>query len=186
MKQGIYVLFFSAFSTACAPRYQMPPMLPISILQISNPDQTQQWLEDKNNLTYKRDPDLHGEDFWAPCALTYALGGGDCEDYAICAAALLEGDIEKGYIVSAEHPDRDSAHAVFAYKFHGWWGINSNNETEFRRPYFLTEHQAITDSLRGKYTEYTIYDYSGVNIFIGNEDLEDKIKKRKIGTYLLK
>ena len=83
-----------------------------------------------------------------------------------------------------DHRDRDRAHAVFAYKYHGWWGINSNNESEFRRPYFATEHQAIADSLGNKYTDYKLYDYTGVNIFTGNEDLETKMKP--IGTYSLK
>ena len=183
MKRGLYALFFPILSAACAPRYVPPPDLPSSIIQISNPDEAQQWLE--TVLTYKRDPVLHEKkDFWAPCALTYALRGGDCEDYAICAAALLEGDIEKGYIVYVDHRDRDRAHAVFAYKYHGWWGINSNNESEFRRPYFTTEHRAIADSLGNKYTDYKLYDYTGVNIFTGNEDLETKMKP--IGTYSLK
>lgn len=183
MTRGLYAALFSVLSTACAPRYAPPPDLPSSIVQISNPDQAQQWLD--NVLTYKRDPVLHGQrDFWAPCALTYYLGGGDCEDYAICAAALLEGDLEKGYIVYVDNPDKDRAHAVFAYHFQGRWGINSNNETEFRRPYFSTLHQAVVDSLGGKYTEYSIYDYTGVNIFTGNEDLKPKM--RKIGEYKLK
>lgn len=183
MKRGLYAALFAAVATGCASRYTPPPNLPASIIQISNPDQAQEWLE--NVLTYKRDPDLYAQsDFWAPCALTYYLGGGDCEDYAICAAALLEGDIIKGYIVYVDHPDKKRAHAVFVYNYRGQWGINSNNESEFRRPYFQTEHQAIVDSLRGKYTEYTLYDYAGVNIFTGNEDLEPKV--RKVGTYKLK
>lgn len=182
MKRGWYALFFSLFSTACAPRYAMPPPLPDSVLQIHNPDQAQDWL--KHHLKYKRDKIQYGDDFWAPCALTYALGGGDCEDYAICAAAIQAGDIEAGYIAYVDHPDKDSAHAVLVYKYHGLWGINSNNDTEFRRPYFQTAHQAIVDSLKGKYTEYTLYDYAGVNIFTGNEDLESEM--REIGEYQIK
>ncbi len=176
MKKKVYAALFSALFTGCAPRYAPPPDLPSSITQISTPQETQQWLE--TVLTYKRDPILHGKrDFWAPCALTYQLKGGDCEDYAICAAALLDGNVEQGYIIYIENPDSESAHAVFAYSIDGQWGINSNNHSEFRQPEYESLHKALLSSLSGKYSKYIIYDYSNVDIVNGNKDLESKMKK---------
>lgn len=183
MKKGWYALFFSLFSAACVPRYPPPPLLPASVLQIYNPDQAQDWLE--NNLKYTPDPELHGQkDFWASCALTYHLKAGDCEDYAICAAALLSGDVDKGYIISLGYFDKKGGHAVFAYQYHGRWGIISNIKSEFRRPYFFSLHQAVLDSLRDKYDKYEVFDYSTANIFAGNENLEDKMKL--VGKFYLK
>src|SRR3989344_4313182 len=144
MKKGLYAAFFSALINACAPRYAPPPDLPSAVKQINKPEEAQQWLE--TVITYKHDSELYGQkDFWAPCALTYQLRAGDCEDYAICAAALLEGDIEQGYLIYIDNPgerDKDnpdkpeSAHAVFAYRIHNQWGILSNNHSEYRQPVY--------------------------------------------------
>ncbi|MEK6939390.1 MAG: transglutaminase-like domain-containing protein [Nanoarchaeota archaeon] len=178
MKRGLYAALLSATLTSCAPRYAPPPDLPSSVKQISRPEEAQQWLEAV--LTYEHDDKLYGEDdFWAPCALTYQLKKGDCEDYAICAAALLDNDIQQGYLIVIYKPPRpendktpDSAHAVFAYKVNDRWGILSNGRSEYRAPTFSTLYEALRDSLSYRYNRYEIYDYSGVDIVNGNSSLE--------------
>ena len=185
MKKGLYAVLFAAVANACAPRYAPPPDLPSSVKQISKPEEAQAWLE--NVLTYKRDPVLYGQDdFWAPCALTYKLRAGDCEDYAICAATLMDNDISQGYIIyidnpgkkDADDPDKpESAHAVFAYKMNNKWGILSNGHSEYRPPEFSSLHEALRDSLSYRYSRYVIYDYAGVDIVNGNESLESKMKE---------
>ncbi len=183
MERGLGAAIFSVATMSCAPRYAPPPTLPSSVTQISTAQEAQQWLD--TVLTYQRDPILHGKkDFWAPCALTYALRKGDCEDYAICAAALLENDIDEGYIIYISHPDRESAHAVFAYNMNGYWGINSNDRDQYRAPQFLSLHEAVRDSLSKNYSEYVIYSYQGVDLINGNQDLETKMKA--LGRYSLK
>ncbi|MDP3698662.1 MAG: hypothetical protein Q8R47_03675 [Nanoarchaeota archaeon] len=190
MKKGLYAALFSATLASCAPRYAPPPDLPSSIKQISKPQEAQQWLE--NVLIYKRDPVLYGEpDFWAPCALTYQLKAGDCEDYAICAAALLDKDIQQGYLIYIDNPSKkdynnpdkpESAHAMFAYRLHNKWGILSNNHSEFRLPEYSTLRSAVQNSLGRKYSRYVIYDYSGVDMINGNKDLEPEMKEVGQGT----
>lgn len=183
MKKSLYAVFFSALVNACAPRYPIPPDLPSSIKQINNPERAQQWLEDV--LTYEHDDVLYGKgDFWAPCALTYQLKKGDCEDYALCAAALLEGDIQQGYLIYIDNPGKfkengepESAHAVFAYRIRNQWGILSNNHSEFRKPVYPTLYDAVQNSLGSRYSRFVIYDYAGVDIINGNQDLESKMKQ---------
>ncbi|GEM_PF-5173493 len=187
MKKGLYAAFFSVLVNACAPRYAPPPDLPSSVKQISKPQEAQQWLE--TVLSYKRDPLLYGEpDFWAPCALTYQLKAGDCEDYAICAAALLEGDIQQGYFIYVDKPEafkgeeKDSAHAVFAYQLNDRWGIVSNNLSEFRQPLYSSLEGALKNSLSYRYSRYIIYDYSGVDMINGNKSLEPQMKEIREGS----
>ena len=180
MKKGAYAVLFSALVTSCGPKYAPPPNLPSSITQISTPQETQQWLD--TVLTYERDPILHGtKDFWAPCSLTYALRKGDCEDYAICAAALLENDVEQGYIIYINNPGKDKAHAVFAYRINGHWGINSNNRSEYRLPTSSSLRSILIDALADDYTNYSIYDYQEVDLINGNQDLKSKMKKIREG-----
>ena len=123
-------------------------------------------------------------DFWAPCALTYQNRAGDCDDHAICAAALLQGDVEQGYIVvlydSSEK--KRSAHAVFAYRLDNSWGILSNDYWEFRPPRFATLDEAVKDinnarNAQDRFLRYDIRDYSGVDLVNGSEDLKPKIKE---------
>src|SRR3989344_7470829 len=182
MKKKLYATLFSFLVTACAPRYPVPPTLPTSVTQISTPQETQKWLENKNNITYRFDPQMFGEeDFWAPCALTYALKAGDCEDYAICAAALLQDNVQEGFIIYLDHPTNKSAHAVFAYKFNGYWVINSNIDTEFRSPQYSSLVEALQNSVGANYSVYTIFGYEGVDLINGNESIEKKMDK--LGKY---
>ncbi|HLD39763.1 MAG TPA: transglutaminase-like domain-containing protein [Candidatus Nanoarchaeia archaeon] len=183
MKKALYTAFFSALVNACIPRYAPPPDLPSSVKQINKPEEAQQWLE--TVLTYKHDSELYGQsDFWAPCALTYQLRAGDCEDYAICAAALLNRDIQEGYLIYIDNPGKkdkdgkpDSGHAVFAYKMNDKWGILSNGHSEYRLPEFSNLHAALHDALSYRYSRYIVYDYSGVDLINGNTNLESKMKQ---------
>lgn len=174
-------LFYAAIGS-CTPIYTPPPTLPSSIKQISAPVEAQKWLE--TVLTYEHDPVLYGEaDFWAPCALTYQRKKGDCEDYAICAAAILREDVEGGFIITVENTKDKKGHAVFAYRLGGKWGMVSNNKEEFRKPEYPSLYEVVLSSFAGKYTEYRIYDYNGVDLINGNEDLEPSLKQ--IGHYQL-
>ena len=175
-------LFYAAMG-GCAPNYTPPPTLPSSIRQISTPAETQQWLE--NVLTYEFDTKLYGEDdFWAPCALTYQRRKGDCEDYAICSAAILREDVERGYIIAVHNPKTEKGHAVFAYRLAGKWGITSNNKSEFRKPEYLSLQSVLLSSLSENYAEYSIYGYEGVDLINGNSSLEFRMKL--IGRYQLR
>lgn len=169
------VALFYATMGNCALSYIPPADLHSSIKEISAPTETQQWLEAV--LSYESDNVLYGKnDFWAPCALTYQNQKGDCEDYAICAAAILREDVEEGYIIAAANPITKSGHAVFAYRLGGEWGIVSNNTMEFRKPNYQSLQDVILDSLGGGYIEYYVFDYEEVNLVEGNEDLKSKLK----------
>ena len=180
MAVGLISVLGACSSSHTTSKHLPPPPLPSEIMAISTPEKTQEWL--KENLTYKRDMVLHSlDDFWAPCALTYQLRAGDCDDYAICAAAILQDDILEGYIIYLDHFDRTKgAHAVFAYHLNGQWGIISNNNSEFRKPLYSTLDQALFDSVGDKYNYYKIYDYSKASLANGNNDLESKMIYRGI------
>lgn len=168
-------LFYTAIGS-CFFNYTPPPTLPSSIKQISTPTETQQWLE--TVLNYKYDEILYGEDdFWAPCALTYQHKKGDCEDYAICAAAILREDVEEGYIIAINNPETEKAHAVFAYRLHRKWGIVSNNKSEFSKPEYQSLHEVVLSSFGEKYTEYRVYDYDEADLINGNRDLKPRMKQ---------
>lgn len=183
MKKRVYTALVSAFLSSCSPSYTPPPTLPSSIAKIDMPAEARRWLD--TVLKYEYDKNLYKTpDFWAPCGLTYKNRAGDCEDHAICAAALLQGDIEQGYIIVLHPPSNEnrSAHAVFAYRLDGRWGVLSNDTLEFRRPRFATLHEAITDINNARdsqdhFLRYDVRDYSGVDLVNGSEDLVSKIKK---------
>ena len=169
-------------------------MLPSVVAEINTPEEVRKWLD--TVLTYKYDEELYKRDgFWASCGLTYLNKAGDCEDYAICAAALLQGDVEKGYIVILSDriaSEEDGAHAVFAYHLNQKWGIISNHTGEFgefRQPIFNTLHEALVsinftrDQPRGRFRSYTIRDYSGVDLVNGNDNLISKIKEIEEGSF---
>ena len=181
MKKGVCVALVSAFLSSYPQHYQPPPTLPSSIVEIKKPDEVRQWLN--TVLTYKHDYKLYGQrDFWASCGLTYLNRAGDCDDYAICAAALLEGDVEKGYIITLESPvNNDAGHAVFAYQLNNKWGIISNQPPEFREARFSTLHDAVVDvnmarDSTERFRQYSVRDYTGVDIIHGFGDLESEMK----------
>ncbi|MEK6809436.1 MAG: transglutaminase-like domain-containing protein [Nanoarchaeota archaeon] len=180
----VTALFYATFGN-CSPNYAPPPTLDSSIKQINTPEETQQWLE--TVLTYESDKFLYGkEDFWAPCGLTYQHKKGDCEDYAICAAAILREDIDLGYIITVYNSDslKREAHAVFAYRLNGKWGIISNDKNQFRSPKYQSLPKVLLDSIDEKYTEYMVYDYGGLDLVDGKGNLGPKMKE--IGRYRLR
>ena len=187
MKKGVCVALVSAFLSSCPQHYQPPPTLPSSIVEIRKPDEVRQWLD--TVLSYKHDDKLYGEqDFWASCGLTYQNKAGDCEDYAICAAALLEGDVEKGYVITLEDTVNKKGHAVFAYQLDSKWGVISNQPKEFRGPSFATLHEAVMDinaarDRSERFRQYSVLDYSGVDLVSGFSSLESKMKN--LGTQQL-
>lgn len=176
------IISLSTILSACAPRYTPPPNLPSSVTQISTPGETKQWLE--TVLRYQYDEETYGkDDYWASCSSTYEKGAGDCDDYAICAAALLQGDVEQGYIVSLyDRVKDDKAHAIFIYQIDGRWGAISNQSPEYREPLFVSWEMVINDVNRAKdpperYTKYAVYDYRGVNIVSGRGNLDSHMKE---------
>ncbi len=183
MKEGLYTALVSAFLSSCAPPYTPPPNLPSSIAKIDTPHEARRWLD--TVLKYKYDKDLYKtSDFWAPCGLTYKNRAGDCEDHAICAAALLQGDVEQGYIIVLYDPSNEkrAAHAVFAYRLDNKWGVLSNDSWEFRLPRFVTLDEVLSDinnarGSRDRFLRYNVRDYSGVDLVNGSENLVSKIKE---------
>ncbi len=184
----MYALLFSTLSASCAPKYVPPPTFPSSIAEINTPTEVRKWLD--KVLTYKHDEELYKkDDFWAPCGLTYLNRAGDCEDYAICAAALLQGDVEKGYIVilSGRLIEGDGSHAVFVYQLNQKWGSISNQSSdEFRLPNYNTIDDVLrsinftSDHPGGRFRRYELLDYSGVDLVNGSDNLSSKIEKGKI------
>ena len=182
MKRNFSMALFYAALGSCTPVYIPPPTLSSSIKQISTPAETQQWLN--TVLAYESDPTQYDkEDFWAPCGLTYNSRKGDCEDYAICAATILREDVEEGYIIVINNPKEENAHAVFAYRMDGKWGAVSNNPSEFSQPEYLSLHGLLISYFSKDYTEYRIYNYEGIDLIDGNENLEVKLKLK--GKYVL-
>ena len=190
MKKGVCVALFSTLSASCAPKYVPPPTLPLSIAEINTPSEARKWL--KTVLTYKHDEELYGDDFWAPCGLTYPNRAGDCDDYAICAAALLQGDVEKGYIVYlyGRLIDGDGSHAVFVYQLNQKWGsISNQSPDEFRLPNYNTVDDVLrsinftSDHPGGRFRRYKLLDYSGVDLVNGSDDLESKLTEIKDASF---
>jgi hypothetical protein len=183
VKKTISALYLVIASASCV-SYTPPPTLPASITEIKDPKEVEKWLE--TVLSYQYDEQTYGKgDFWAACGLTYENKKGDCEDYAICAAALLQGDVEKGYIISLYGRIKDDkAHAVFAYQQDGRWGVISNQPLEFREPLFVSLDEVINNINNSKdpperYTKYTIYDYTGVDLVSGRGNLESQMEESK-------
>lgn len=178
--------------TGCIrPRYISPVhkhSLQQVIDQISEPQKAKEWLL---RLLYEEDKVVHHTgDFWASCALTYQNRAGDCEDYAICAAALLQGDIDEGYIITFHDPIKvgSGGHALLAYKQGEKWGTISNSNNEFRHPLFPSLDDVVQDvnvskKMEDKYQVYKVFDYSGLNIFSSTENL--KYEMTELGAYEL-
>ena len=188
MIEKFSALYLSTAISACVPHYVPPPTLQASEVEIDTPEMANEWL--KNVLTYRSDMILYGkDDFWASCALTYQNGAGDCEDFAICAAVLLQGDIEKGHIVLMYNPlsnkDEENGprdHAVFAYKSDGRWGVISNQEREFRTPLFASLEYVVQDINNSRkpadrYTQYIVVDYEEADILSYDGNLDSRMKK---------
>lgn len=160
----------------CSANY--PPLPPDSGFDLH--EQVYSYIDD--NLTYKHDDELYGvSDFWAPCALTLLNKSGDCEDYSICAAAFMNGHIDKGYMITlTDNVSTGSAHAFFVYSVNGYWGTISNQKRELFSPKFPTLYRAIDNINKvrdadKRFRTYKVVDYTGVDIFSGNEDLEEKM-----------
>ncbi len=180
--------YLSTIMSACVPHYIPPPTLQASAVEINTPEIANEWL--KNVLTYRSDMLLYGKsDFWASCTLTYQNRAGDCEDFSICAAVLLEGDIEKGYFVLMYNPlsnkkDEEKGikgHAVFAYKSGGRWGVISNQGREFRTPLFASLEYVVQDINdiklpEERYTQYYVIDYDGADLLSYGGDLNSRMK----------
>lgn len=172
----------STVMSACVPHYVPPPTLQASAVEINTPEMANEWL--KNVLTYRSDTLLYGKsDFWASCTLTYQNKAGDCEDFSICAAALLQGDVEQGYLIRLHHPISPGLvnHIVFAYKSGGRWGTISNQKREFRTPLFASLEFVVQDinNVRlpeERYTQYSVFDYKGIDILSYGGDLGPQMK----------
>lgn len=152
--------------------YVPPPTLDASIAEISDPREAHLWIEEL--LKYRKDNQNYGvKEFYAPCRLTYESGFGDCDDQSICAAALLQGDVDEGYIISLKRSE--SGHATFLYRVGYFWGVISNNDSEFRAPYYNSLQEAVLKVYGEKYDRYLVRDYTGVDLVEGNETLKDKM-----------
>lgn len=174
--------------------------LPYEIDEIKTPVQARRWLDE--NLTREKDPVLYNaDDFYAPCGLAYQKGKGDCEDYAICAAALLQGDVQQSYLAVlgnwegneyiaergswyAVNPSTD-LHAVYVYQVDGKWGLIGVKHSEFEEPIFATPEEVLGfryNSYRYNlnFHEYILFDHSGLDLVNGNQNLEEKITKKVV------
>ncbi len=122
-------------------------------------------------LKPKSDLALYGEeDVWSPPLATFAVGAGDCEDYAIAKfVALQEAGVSPDdlRIVVLRDDHREEDHAVVAAKLDGNWLILDNrhmvlvDEQLVRRyrPVFLADRDGVklysdTPSLAGGWRGY--------------------------------
>ena len=76
--------------------------------------------EINQRIQYKRDDG----DYWQTPAETYALGTGDCEDYAIMKADLLS---HLAPVLLVVHSHGDTWHAILRVTVRGkWWYLDNN------------------------------------------------------------
>ncbi len=187
MKKVLLAASLSVMASGCVQGYIPPPNLPASIQQVSTPMEARRWLEE--TLTYKRDINLyHQSDYWASCGQTYKNRGGDCEDYAICAAALLRDNVEDGYIVELYTPGKVEAHAIYVYQLHGRWGAISNQRMEYSQQKYLSIHELMLrintlPSGDKRYGRYNLRSYEGVDLLNHQGDLDNVLPKK--GDYSL-
>ncbi len=98
---------------------------------------------------------LHGaEDVWSPPLATFAIGAGDCEDYAIAKfVALQEAGISADdlRIVILRDDHREEDHAVVAARLDGHWLMLDNrhmvlvedHDVRRYRPIFLVDRDGV-------------------------------------------
>ena len=168
-----------------------PKPLSESIDEIDKPDNAEEWLQD--NISYLSDQFNYGkEDLWASCNLTYQGKAGDCEDFAICAAALLQDDVEKGYLIDLTRGHGLPGHMIFAYQKNSRWNVFSDDHLyQTSSP---TLSQLILDFDKLTKTDIFLYqptyvafkgfyvsDYSGVNL-IHNNNIRKEVRVISHGT----
>ena len=107
------------------------------------------------NLKLMSDLALYGaEDVWSPPLATFAIGGGDCEDYAIAKfVALQEAGVSPDdlRIVILRDDLRDEDHAVVAARLDGHWLTLDNrhmvlvedHDVRRYRPIFLVDRDGV-------------------------------------------
>lgn len=187
MSKGLeFLLASSLLVLSCKPK-----PLSYHIEDIKDPEEAEEWLQD--NITYKPDLLIYSkEEFWAPCSMTYQIKAGDCEDYAICTAALLEGDIQKGYLVGLLRP-RYIGHMIFAYQKDDRWNFfsdgslyltSSPNLSQLILDFDELTHDHFSGIYQPSYAsfkEFVVWDYSRMDLLSG-EDLNTKTKVISNGT----
>jgi predicted transglutaminase-like cysteine proteinase len=106
-------------------------------------------------LKLMNDLALYGaEDVWSPPLATFAIGGGDCEDYAIAKfVALQEAGVSPDdlRIVILRDDLRDEDHAVVAARLDGHWLTLDNrhmvlvedHDVRRYRPIFLVDRDGV-------------------------------------------
>src|SRR6266436_654889 len=106
-------------------------------------------------LTPKSDLALYGEeDVWSPPLATFAIGAGDCEDYAIAKfVALQEAGVSPDdlRIVILRDDRREEDHAVVAARLDGNWlmldnrhmGMVEDQRVRRYRPVFLVDRHGV-------------------------------------------
>src|SRR6266436_5806825 len=106
-------------------------------------------------LTPKSDLALYGEeDVWSPPLATFAIGAGDCEDYAIAKfVALQEAGVSSIDLLFFKwHDDhREEDHAVVAARLDGHWLTLDNrhmvmvedHDVRRYRPIFLVDRDGV-------------------------------------------
>ncbi len=106
-------------------------------------------------LTPKSDLALYGEeDVWSAPLATFAIGAGDCEDYAIAKfVALQEAGVSPDdlRIVILRDDHREEDHAVVAARLDGHWLTLDNrhmvmvedHDVRRYRPIFLVDHDGV-------------------------------------------
>jgi hypothetical protein len=130
------------------------------------------------------DDDVFKKDFWQSGETTWALGGGDCDDGAVFAAALLESEFKpyilylyNGYVGCPPHSCAvDCAHAVFAYKTKdNCFGSIGLNKSDVVPPYCDSIREVvntISKESRINWADYYMFDISqnGTDFISGSEN----------------
>ncbi len=121
------------------------------IEMVKTPEEAQEFLS--CCMTYQDDKDNYDvAEYFASPAQTFKRKSGDCEDYAILAAALLK---DNGYPPPVLIVDQLNVyrHAVFIYQREGKYGVISNSSLEFCLPV----RKDLNDVVRGLNCEYSRY-----------------------------
>ena len=158
--------------------------LPHEIDEIKTPLQARRWLDE--NLSRGEDSVLYNtNDFFAPCGLTYQKGKGDCDDYAICAAALLQGDVQQSYfaILLTNRDEESRGHLAYVYQLNNRWGVIGAKPSEFDEPFAATPEKALWYRYNFShydidFHQYILLDHSGLDLLNGNQDLKEKITQK--------
>lgn len=126
------------------------PKHELVISKIKTPESAYRWL--RKNIPYAHDDVTYKtSDYWASLKQTLEKKKGDCDDFAIGAAALVCDDGYTGFLMNVfytaewidENKNVDNGHAYYVYKKNGLYGFVNNGGYE------PAKYNSIDDLVKG-------------------------------------